>query len=71
VVLSTQQAIFNSANCSSIATDANGVTQIFNVGAERRLGFSAADVQDRRSPADIPDPQKLIARAAALGLAGH
>jgi len=33
-----QHAIFNSANFSSIATDANGVIQIFNVGAERMLG---------------------------------
>ena len=28
-----QRAIFNSANFSSIATDAKGVIQIFNVGA--------------------------------------
>ncbi|MBC7393261.1 MAG: PAS domain-containing sensor histidine kinase, partial [Variovorax sp.] len=28
-----QDAIFNSANFSSIATDARGVIQIFNVGA--------------------------------------
>ncbi|MGZ5079458.1 MAG: hypothetical protein ACXWBT_07945, partial [Usitatibacter sp.] len=28
-----QSAIFNSANFSSIATDAKGVIQIFNVGA--------------------------------------
>ena len=28
-----QNAILNSANFSSIATDANGVIQIFNVGA--------------------------------------
>ena len=33
-----QRAIFNSANFSSIATDAKGVIQIFNVGAERMLG---------------------------------
>ena len=32
-----QSAIFNSANFSSIATDAKGVIQIFNVGAERML----------------------------------
>jgi PAS domain-containing protein len=30
-----QRSIFNSANFSSIATDAKGVIQIFNVGAER------------------------------------
>src|SRR4029453_13573136 len=39
-----QNAIFNSANFSSIATDAKGVIQIFNVGAERMLGYTAADV---------------------------
>ncbi len=42
-----QHAIFNSANFSSIATDASGVIQIFNVGAERMLGYTAADVVDR------------------------
>ena len=61
-----QNAIFNSANFSSIATDANGVIQIFNVGAERMLGYAAADVMNRISPADISDPQELIARATAL-----
>ena len=30
-----QRAILNSANFSSIATDAKGVIQIFNVGAKR------------------------------------
>jgi PAS domain-containing protein len=37
-----QNAIFNSANFSSIATDEKGVIQIFNVGAERMLGYTAA-----------------------------
>jgi len=37
-----QSAIFNSANFSSIATDAKGVIQIFNVGAERMLGYAAS-----------------------------
>ena len=61
-----QHAIFNSANFSSIATDANGVIQIFNVGAERMLGYAAADVINRITPADISDPQELIARSAML-----
>ncbi|MCU1382582.1 MAG: sensor hybrid histidine kinase [Acidobacteria bacterium] len=61
-----QSAIFNSANFSSIATDAKGVIQIFNVGAERMLGYLAADVMNRVTPADISDPQELVARAAAL-----
>lgn len=61
-----QRAIFNSATFSSIATDASGVVQIFNVGAERMLGYSAEDVVDKLTPADISDPQELIVRAQAL-----
>ncbi len=61
-----QNAIFNSANFSSIATDAKGVIQIFNVGAERMLGYTAAEVMNTVTPADISDPQELIARALAL-----
>jgi PAS domain S-box-containing protein len=63
-----QSAIFNSANFSSIATDAKGVIQIFNVGAERMLGYEAAEVMNKITPADISDPQELIARAKALSV---
>jgi PAS domain S-box-containing protein len=61
-----QRAIFNSANFSSIATDAKGVIQIFNVGAERMLGYTAEEVVNRITPADISDSQEIIARAEAL-----
>src|SRR5215207_9659555 len=61
-----QSAIFNSANFSSIATDAKGVIQIFNVGAERMLGYTAAEVMNKITPADISDPQELLVRAKAL-----
>jgi len=61
-----QSAIFNSANFSSIATDEKGVIQIFNVGAERMLGYAAADVMNKNTPADISDPQEVIGRAKAL-----
>jgi PAS domain S-box-containing protein len=63
-----QSAIFNSANFSSIATDAKGVIQIFNVGAERMLGYTAAEVMNRITPADISDPQEVIARAEELSI---
>ena len=63
-----QNAIFNSANFSSIATDAKGVIQIFNVGAERMLGYTAAEVMNKITPADISDPQEVIARATALSV---
>ena len=58
-----QNAIFNSANFSSIATDEKGVIQLFNVGAERMLGYAAIEVVDKITPADISDPQEVIARA--------
>lgn len=63
-----QSAIFNSANFSSIATDAKGVIQIFNVGAERMLGYKAAEVTNKITPADISDPQEVIVRAKALSV---
>jgi PAS domain S-box-containing protein len=63
-----QRAIFNSANFSSIATDAKGVIQIFNVGAERMLGYTATEVMNKITPADISDPQELVARAKALSI---
>jgi PAS domain S-box-containing protein len=61
-----QAAILSSANFSSIATDEHGVIQIFNVGAERMLGYAAAEVVNRTTPADLSDPHELIARAQAL-----
>jgi PAS domain S-box-containing protein len=63
-----QRAIFNSANFSCIATDAKGVIQIFNVGAQRMLGYTAADVINKITPADLSDPLEVIARATALSL---
>ena len=61
-----QNAIFNSANFSSIATDAKGVIQIFNVGAERMLGYTAAEVVDKITPAEISDPQEVIAAGRSV-----
>ena len=63
-----QSAIFNSANFSSIATDAKGVIQIFNVGAERMLGYSADEVMNQITPADISDPKEVITRAEELSI---
>ena len=63
-----QNAILNSANFSSIATDAKGVIQLFNVGAERMLGYAAAEVMNKITPADISDPDEVIIRAKALSV---
>ncbi|MCW2615716.1 MAG: domain S-box-containing protein [Frankiales bacterium] len=66
--LALQDAIFKSAYFPSIATDERGVIQIFNVGAERMLGYTAEDVVNRITPADISDPDELIARARELSI---
>src|SRR5471030_2546245 len=63
-----QLAIHNSANFSSIATDAQGVIQIFNVGSERMLGYSAAEVVNQITPAGISDGEEMVARAKSLSL---
>ncbi|MGZ8271343.1 MAG: hybrid sensor histidine kinase/response regulator, partial [Methylophilus sp.] len=63
-----QNAIFYSKNFSSIATDANGVIQIFNVGAEHMLGYTAAEVMNKITPAEISDPEEIIARAELLSI---
>ena len=63
-----QNAILTSANFSIIATDERGIIQLFNVGAERMLGYRAAEVVNRISPSDIHDPREVRARAEALSL---
>ena len=63
-----QNAILTSANFSIIATDEKGIIQLFNVGAERMLGYRAAEVVNRIRPSDIHDPQEVMARAQALSL---
>jgi PAS domain-containing protein len=52
-----QSAIFNSANFSIIATDEKGIIQLFNIGAERMLGYAAAEMVNQITPAHISYPQ--------------
>ncbi|MHB1676569.1 MAG: EAL domain-containing protein [Sulfuriferula sp.] len=61
-------AIFNCINLSGIATDEKGVIQLFNVGAERMLGYTAAEVVNKITPADISDQQEVSARAKAFSV---
>jgi PAS domain S-box-containing protein len=61
-----QNAILTSANFSIIATDEKGIIQLFNVGAERMLGYQAAEVVNKINPSDIHDPHEVMARAEAL-----
>ncbi len=61
-----QNAILNSASFSIIATDEKGIIQLFNVGAERMLGYQASEVVNKINPSDIHDPQEVLARAQSL-----
>src|SRR5512141_1392795 len=63
-----QNAILTSATFSIIATDEKGIIQLFNVGAERMLGYKAAEVVNKIRPSDIHDPEEVRARAQALSL---
>ena len=63
-----QNAILTSENFSIIATDEKGIIQLFNVGAERMLGYEAYEVVNKINPSDIHDPQEVMARAQALTL---
>src|SRR5213592_2322979 len=63
-----QHAILTSANFSIIATDEKGIIQLFNVGAERMLGYKAVEVVNKINPSDIHDPQEVMARAQSLSL---
>src|SRR6202453_3864676 len=61
-------AIFSSAYFSCIATDEKGIIQLFNVGAERMLGYTASEVVNKVTPEIIHERQEVIARAKALSL---
>src|SRR5213595_2793955 len=63
-----ENAILTSASFSIIATDEKGVVQLFNVGAERMLGYRADEVVDQLSPSDLHDPEEVRERAEALSL---
>jgi PAS domain S-box-containing protein len=61
-------AILTSVHFPIIATDEKGIIQLFNAGAERLLGYKAAEVVNRISPSDIHDPQEVAARARELSV---
>ena len=63
-----QRAIFDCPNFSCIATDANGLVQVFSVGAQKLFGYSAAEVVNKFTPADLGDHEETVARAKALSL---
>src|ERR1700688_471626 len=60
------EASHHSADLTLIATDARGVVQLFNTGAERMLGYAAGEVVNKKTSDALFDPQQLIDRAKAL-----
>jgi len=63
-----QRAIFDSTDYSIISTDNHGIIQTFNLAAERMLGYSAAEIIGKATPALIHGRQEIIDRAAVLSV---
>ncbi|MDC8760037.1 response regulator [Janthinobacterium fluminis] len=61
------QAVVDAASeFAIIATDPAGVINLFSVGAQRMLGYAAAEMIGRQSPSPIHLPQEVLARGAEL-----
>jgi PAS domain S-box-containing protein len=54
-----QSLLDASTQVSIIATDASGVIKIFNVGAQKMLGYSAGEVVAKKTPEIFHDPKEL------------
>jgi signal transduction histidine kinase len=61
-----QNAMLTSGKLSVMTTDADGIIQFFNAGAERLLGYSAAEVVNTHTPVDFHAPEQLLLRAGAV-----
>ena len=67
-VNSLQRAILDGADYSIISTDLTGIIQTFNAGAEVMLGYSAAEMVGKVTPAILHDLNEVIDRAASLSV---
>lgn len=61
-----QQAIFDGANYSIIATDTEGMIRFFNRGASRMLGYSLEEIINIQTPALFHKPSEVIKHAQVL-----
>jgi PAS domain S-box-containing protein len=61
-----QRAILDSANYTIISTDVDGTIRTFNRAAQEWLGYAAAEVIDRVTPALLHDPEEVALRAQEL-----
>ena len=61
------QAVLDAATqMSVIATDVNGVIDVFNTGAERMLGYTAAEMVGQQTPSIFYLPSELQARGEEM-----
>jgi len=65
-VTAIRQAILDGANYGIITTDKTGITQTFNRGAEKMLGYTADEIVGKQSPALWHDMDEIVARAKTL-----
>src|SRR5690606_4753808 len=63
---STQAILDAATEVAIIATDTEGLITVFNRGAEKMLGYQAAEVIGRLSPVAFHDPQEVEQAARAL-----
>jgi diguanylate cyclase (GGDEF)-like protein/PAS domain S-box-containing protein len=66
VATALNQAVFESAGVSIIATDTQGVIQLFNAAAERMLGYTADELVLSQTAAVLHDPAEVCDYARAL-----
>lgn len=68
VATTLNQVVFESAGAAIIATDTQGVIQLFNAAAERMLGYSMEEMQYKQTPAMFHDIDEVVAYAGQLSL---
>ncbi|CAH1386940.1 PAS domain S-box protein [Candidatus Nitrotoga sp. M5] len=66
-ICALQNAILNKADFSSITIDEKGVIQLVNLEAERMFGYTAAELTNKMTLADIIDREEVIQRAKEFG----
>ncbi|WP_240224496.1 CHASE domain-containing protein [Rheinheimera hassiensis] len=65
-VSALQRSILSGAGYAIIATDIEGLITVFNPAAEKLLGYKAAEVVNKTSPALFHLPEEITERAQAL-----
>jgi PAS domain S-box-containing protein len=61
-----QNVLESASEVSIIATDSQLTIRVFNVGAERLLGYSSSEMVGRETPMLIHDPEEVWARSQEL-----